>query len=408
MAQKVIIPRMGQTMTEGIVAQWYVKDGARVEPGNDIYELEYDKASATIQAKQAGTIRLIAKEGDTVPLGNTVAVILAPGETLESTGIGPDAHIRNAAKDDQVLAEDKRAAQETTEDVRTNRSGDLCKNVTIESVRYKASPMAKKLVIERGLCIDQIIPADGQRITKRDVLKLAEIPVSAQNDLVPLKGMRQTIAKRMTESYFTYPAVTLTSDADMSEILQLKAKLNEALSKDGGKLTVTDFIIDAVAKALKEHPNIITSLEKDMIVYHKAINIGVAVALEDGLVVPVICGADRLGLKQISAQRKRLTDLAKAGQIEGCDMQSGTFTITNLGVEGIDGFTPIINPPQSAILGIGRIVDKPVVCDGRIEIQPRAVLSLTHDHRVIDGVPAARFLSAVVRYIEAPYLFLLD
>jgi pyruvate dehydrogenase E2 component (dihydrolipoamide acetyltransferase) len=270
--------------------------------------------------------------------------------------------------------------------------------------------MARKLARDSGIDFKRITPADGKRIFKSDVLGFAGKVAKPKREerRVPLYGMRKIIAQRMSQSYFLYPTVTLTTDADMSGFLKMREQLNEKLAPSGLKLSVTDLLIKTVAKAIEENEIINTSLIDDEIIFHSEINIGIAVALETGLLVPVIKNVQDLKIDEIAAESKRLIGLAKSGQISGDDMSDGTFTITNLGTAGIDAFNPIISYPQSAILGVGRTVEKVVVVNGEIVIQPRAVFSLTHDHRVIDGVPAADFLHTVVKYIEQPFLLLMD
>ena len=458
MAQRVIIPRMGQTMTEGIVAKFYVRDGQSVEVGSDIYELEYDKSTATVTAKKAGTVRLLVKEGATVPLGEAIAVILEDGETLESVNIAGSYQVANAAKANESVPESapgaapvkvaacvsaspmvKRLAKDMGIEIEnvTPTNGERITKEDLEAYAAKtkdapapaaaseattagaskASPLARKLAEELGVDITEVHAADGKRITHEDVQTFAykhasapapAAPVSRGDRREPMRVMRKTIAARMSESYFTCPTVTLTTDADMFELMNLRTQLNNEFAKKGVKLTITDMLIKAVAKALLENEICNAEISGDEILYHGDINIGMAVGLDNGLLVPVIRNADQMTLEQISVETKRLIGLAKSGKLSGDDMSGGTFSITNLGMSGIDCFNPIINLPQSAILGIGRTVEKPVVLDGKITIRPRAVLSITHDHRIIDGVPAANFLKSCVHYIEKPFLLLLD
>ncbi len=458
MAQRVIIPRMGQTMTEGVVGKFYVRDGQSVEVGSDIYELEYDKSTATVTAKKAGTVRLLVEEGATVPLGEAVAVILEDGETLQSVNIAGDHAVANAAKanepapaatpaaaparsESRVSASPmvKRLAKEMGVDIENVTPADGARVTKEDLEAYaakakeaaapvapapaasaapdapKASPLAKKLAEELGVDIALVPASNGARITREDVQAYADAnkaapaaSVSRGDRRETMRAMRKTIAARMSESYFTCPTVTLTTDADMFELMKLRTQLNEEFEKKGVKLTITDMLIKVVAKALQENEICNAQLDGNEIVYHGDINIGMAVGLDNGLLVPVIRNADQLTLEQISVETKRLIGLAKSGKLTGDDMSGGTFSITNLGVSGIDSFNPIINLPQSAILGIGRTVEKPVVLDGKIAIRPRAVLSITHDHRIIDGVPASNFLKSCVHYIEKPFLLLMD
>lgn len=452
MAQRVIIPRMGQTMTEGVVAKWHIKDGDAVSAGDDVYELEYDKATATVQAKKSGIIRLLCEEGSTAALGETVAVILEDGETLESVNVHGEHAVANSGKTGpqsgprsvpQNMQQEEKTVNDSSFILATPMARHMAKELKIDlsavvpshtdgiirkvdikpqgivhdclecnkcSPNIKITPMARKFARDKGVDFAQIAPADGKRIFKSDILSFAEKTAKKIRGerRVPLSGMRKIIAERMSQSYFSYPTVTLTTDADMSEFQKVRGLLNEKLAISGLKVSVTDLLIKAVAKALDENEVINTSLIDDEVIFHGEINIGIAVALETGLLVPVIKNVQDLKIDEIAGESKRLIGLAKSGQIGVDDMSGGTFTITNLGTAGIDAFNPIINYPQSAILGVGRTVEKVVVVNGEIAIQPRAVFSLTHDHRVIDGVPAADFLHSVVKYIEKPLLLFMD
>jgi len=451
-------------MTEGLIAKWYVGDGDDVNEGDDVYELEYDKSTYTVQAKKPGVIKLLFEEGATVPLGDAVAVILEGGEAFDESFVKGAHSVANAARGAEANDEPEAPEEEQPEDAAPQAAGSVLatpfvrsrarkmgidiralarpgERVTIKdienygktgavtgaekgAVRHECdecskcepaqpariSPLARKMAKERNIDISEIKPRDGIRVTAEDVEAFeGQKPAPARKKRrEPMRGMRKSIADNMSKSYFTYPTVTLTTDADMSSLQELRDRLNEELAQSGIKLTVTDMLVKAVAKALVDHEIVNTSLEEGEIVYHEQVNVGVAVALEKGLIVPVVKNADKLKLPEIANETKRLVDLAKTGKIGLSDMSGGTFTITNLGTMGIDAFNPIINPPESAILGVGRTVKKPVVVDDGIFIQPRAVLSFTHDHRVIDGAPGAYFLQSVVRYIENPELLLSD
>lgn len=458
MAQKVIIPRMGQTMTEGTVARFLVKDGDRVEATTDIYELEYDKSTANIPAKKAGTVRLLVKEGAVVPLGQPVAVILEEGETLESVNLQSDHQVAIAPKEksapvaapaaaapvakkaagnygatprikalaremgidlaDVVPADGKRYTKEDLENYAKAKAEAPAPAAPAAPAEYRVSPLAKKVAQELGVDVSRVVPADGKRVMREDVVAYAEAnkaPAAAPAPAAPaadrrepLRGMRKVIAERMKQSADLYPSATLTTKIDMTELVKMRQQLNGELSKKGVKLSITDLLVKAVAKALRENEIINTSLVDGEIIYHADINIGLAVALPNGLVVPVVRNADKLSLEQINAESKRLVGLAKNGGLSGDDMSGGTFSLTNLGMVGIDAFTPIINMPESAILGVGRTVEEPAVVDGQICIRSKAIFSITHDHRVIDGYPAALFLQSLTRFIENPFLLMLD
>lgn len=441
-------------MTEGTVARFLVKDGDHVQADTEIYELEYDKSTANIPAKKAGVVHLLVEEGAVVPLGQPVAVILEEGETLDtvdlsggrdvavagkSTGravaapvaapaevgvqqelkYGATPKIKKMARElgidlmQVVPADGKRITAEDLEAFAKRSAAETPAAAEEPAKQVKISPLARKLAEELHVDVNCVVPADGRRITRDDVKAFAAAAPAtsvllAEDRREPLRGMRKVIAERMRESHNLYPAATLTTEVDMTELNKLRAQLNTQLAKKGVKLSVTDLLVKAAAKALRDNEVVNTSLEGDEIVYHSRVNIGIAVAVPNGLLVPVVRDADRLSLEQIGAESKRLIAKAKDGTISGDDMAGGTFSLTNLGMVGIDAFTPLINMPQSAILGVGRTVEKPAVVDGQIAIRAKAVLSITHDHRVIDGYPAALFLQSMTYYIENPCLLLLD
>jgi len=422
-------------MTEGVVARWCVSDGDAVNKGDDIYELEYDKATSIVNSRASGIVKLLYEEGATVPLGDAVAVILENGEAFDESMVSSGFSVANAGKGgvSEVGNSDGGvsygASHKTAADNTENTGADG------EKPRILVTPLVRKLAKDMGIDLSDVAKP-GMRVTKQD-LEAYQAQRASQPQLqpdsqpqpdpqpqphddaqekharkgrrIPLSGMRKAIAENMTKSYFSYPTVTLNTDADMTALLILREQWNQEHASENIKLSVTDMLVKAVAKALKEHEIVNTSLDGNEIVFHEEINIGIAVALEVGLVVPVVRNADKLGIEEIAKEIKRLAALAKSGRISGDEMRGGTFTVTNLGMLGIDIFNPIINPPQSAVLGVGRIVKKPMVSkNDEIIIQHRMTLSFTHDHRVIDGAPGAYFLQSVVRYLERPFLLLTD
>ncbi len=300
---------------------------------------------------------------------------------------------------------------------------DLRAPAPAESTRLKASPLARRLAKEHGIDLRAIAGSgpDG-RIVRDDVLQASaaaaatlvaptppvlEAPAPQQaTEVIPLSGIREIIAERMTMSVQTNASVTLHTEVDATAFVELREMLNAKLQAREVSLTYTDLLVKVVSNALQEHPRLNATLTEDGIHLLGEINIGVAVALEDGLVVPVMRNADKARLSDISVQVKSFAERARSNQLTPGELQGGTFTITNLGNFGIDAFTPIINPPECAILGVGRILKKPVVHNDEIVIRRMLTLSLTFDHRVVDGAPAAQFLQTVAGYIQDPYLLL--
>ena len=294
---------------------------------------------------------------------------------------------------------------------------DLRGPAPTETARLKASPLARRLAKEHGVDLSLIAGSgpDG-RIVRDDVLQAAstapEIPtvetpaLQQAAEVIAMDGIRGIIAERMTLSLQTNASVTLHTEVDATAFVELRGMLNDKLQAREVSITYTDLLIKVVANALREHPRLNATLTDAGIHLLQEINIGVAVALEDGLVVPVVRNADKERLSEISGQVKDFAERARNNQLSPGELQGGTFTITNLGNFGIDAFTPIINPPESAILGVGRILKKPVVHNDEIVIRSMLTLSLTFDHRVVDGAPAAQFLQTISDYIQDPYLLL--
>ncbi|HEX3000443.1 MAG TPA: dihydrolipoamide acetyltransferase family protein [Armatimonadota bacterium] len=405
MAENIYLPRLGQTMTEGKILAWLKKDGESVTKGDELYTLEYDKATINVESPADGRLKILIAEEETVPVGSVAGIVLGENE--------------NADLFDTIEVP---ASKKEEPD---NNTAACVKAEEMEAARIKISPLARKLAEEYGVDISKVTAADPSgRISKEDVMRFHEQAQSAgtaagaahkaesadgrEIKKIPLAGIRRVIAQRMTESAFTAPVVTYSSDADVTELTKLREHLNADPAKDGVRVSFTDLIIKAVALALKKNPHINIRLEDENICYIPDINIGVAVAAEKGLVVPVIKNADILAVEEIAKAARSLAEHARSGSLKPDEMNGGTFTISNLGMYGVDMFTPILNQPESAILGIGRIVEKPVVVEKRIEIRPMMVLSLTADHRVIDGAPAAQFLNEIKNIIERPYALLRD
>jgi len=358
---KVMMPRLSLTMKEGTVVQWFKKKGERVEKGEPVVEVLSDKVTYEVEAPASGVVRkILAEEGVDVPVAETLAIITAPDEPLPEV---------------EAVAE---APVERVEE------------------RILASPAAKRLAREYGVDLAQVrgTGPDG-RIVEEDVRRFVEETKGALRvrEIIALTGIRKTAAERVSLSIRTAPHSTITMEVDMSKA----AKLREEL-----EVSYTDMLVKAVAKALTEHPVMNSTLERDQIKIFADVNVGVAVATEKGLVVPVVRNADKKEVREISLALKELVEKAREGKLAREEISGGTFTITNLGMFGVDMFTPIINPPETAILGVGRLVERPVVVDKDIVIKPVMQLSLSFDHRVVDGVPAAQFLQRVKQVLESP------
>ena len=448
MAIELRMLQMDQTMTKGKIGKWLVKEGDTVTQGQPLLEIETDKVVHEQESPTDGVIaQLLAEEGANVPVNAILAIIGAPGEAVARVEIGAATAQPTPAQPEQPKATPSTAtdikaspaARQLAEKLaidltEVNASGpggrvlesDVQRYIDLrgeapaaETSRLKASPLARRLAKEHGLDLSAIMGSgpDG-RVVRDDVLQAASAaptptaPVvetaapQQATEVISMSGIREIIAERMTLSVQTNASVTLHTEVDATAFVELRGMLNDKLQAREVSLTYTDLLVKVVANALGEHPRLNATLTDEGIHLLSEINIGVAVALEDGLVVPVVRNADKERLSEISAQVRAFAERARDNQLTPGELQGGTFTITNLGNFGIDAFTPIINPPESAILGVGRILKKPVVQDDEIVIRSMLTLSLTFDHRVIDGAPAAQFLQTVAGYIQDPYLLL--
>ena len=454
MAAELRMLQMDQTMTKGKIGKWLVKEGDTVTEGQPLLEIETDKVVHEQESPTNGVIaQILPEEGSNVPVNALLAIIAAPGEDVERVEVnkvepqeGPvETPKPSTTPPFQTDLQPSRPASTTKSIKASPAAQELADKLTIdlsqvkasgpggrilesdihryiekrgsvstESTRLKASPLARRLAKEFGLDLTSIDGSgpDG-RIVRDDVLQAAdEIPAQvfrtepAASEVIELSGIRKIIAERMTMSVQTNASVTLHTEVDATTFVELREQLNELIQGQDIKLTYTDLIVKIIASVLREHPRLNATLTDEGIHLLADINIGVAVALEDGLVVPVVRNVDKIGLAAISEQIKTLAEKARNNQLTPGELQDGTFTLTNLGNFGVDGFTPIINPPESAILGVGRILKKPVVHNDEIAIRHMLTLSLTFDHRVVDGAPAAQFLQSVSQYIQNPYLLL--
>jgi len=374
---KVVMPRLSLTMKEGTVVQWFKKEGETVQKGEPLVEVLSEKVTYDVEAPESGILRkVLAAEGSNVPIDQAIGVITASDESFT------EAEITTHAPSPRV------------EEVKEVSEAPKPEVVAETAERVLASPAAKRLARELGVDLTQVRgTAPEGRIVEEDVKHFAEqvIVKPKVKEVIPLTGIRKTTAERVSLSARTAPHSTITMEVDMANAV----KLHEEKAT-----SYTDMLIKAVATAIKEHPLLNSTLENERIKIFEDINVGVAVATEKGLLVPVIHDADKKTLNEISATVKELVEKAKQGKLTKENLTGGTFTITNLGMYGVDVFIPIINPPETAILGVGRIVEQPVVVNKEVKIRPIMQLSLSYDHRVVDGAPAAQFLQKVKQVLE--------
>ena len=386
MSVEVRLPQWGMGMQEGTVLRWLKREGDPIQADEDLVEIEAAKTTQAVTAPVAGVLlRVLVPEGKTIPVRTALALVGAASEV-------PPSHAAASPEPDR-----SRPPSNTT-----------------AGRRVLVTPVARKLARDLGVDVELVTGSGpGGRIDEADIRAYAEhqrpsspepaaldSPAPPADRLEPMSSMRRAIARNMHASLQTMAQLTLFTELDVTELVRLRERLQRDFA-----LTVTDLIVHAVARALKRHPGLNASLEGDdnQVRLHSAIHIGLAVALEDGLIVPVIRDADRKTLPDIAAETRTLAERARMGQLTPEQVTGSTFTITNLGGFGIDGFTPIINPPEAAILGVGRIVEKPAQYRGTIALRQMLTLSLTHDHRLVDGAPAAAFLQSLADLLETPY-----
>lgn len=421
MAEIVYMPKLSDTMTEGVVAVWNKKVGETVKEGEILAEIETDKATMEFESFYNGTLLHIGVEtGKAAPVNSILAIIGAPGEDISAlltsapTPVVETAPVAEAPKveapavpnPEPVKAAAQPIAKPTPQAVPTaNTSG-----------RVFASPLAKKLADEKGVDIQAIAgTGEGRRIVKRDVdhytpYTPAERPVqtvaAGTESWVdePISQMRKTIARRLAESKFTAPHFYLTLDINMDNAIASRKALN---ALEGVKVSFNDMVIKAVAMALKQHPNVNSSWLGDVIRRNQHVHVGVAVAVDEGLLVPVVRFADTKGFTQISAEVKDFSKRAKDKKLQPSDWEGNTFTISNLGMFGIESFTAIVNPPDSCILAVGGIKEVPVVKNGQIVPGNVMKVTLSCDHRVVDGATGAAFLQTFKTFMENPVSMLL-
>jgi pyruvate dehydrogenase E2 component (dihydrolipoamide acetyltransferase) len=438
---EIIMPKMGDAMTEGKVVRWYKKAGEPVKKGEPLLEIETDKVNLDLEAEADGTLGDVeAGEGQVVAVGGVLARILGDGEkaaekpapekpSTEKTEPAKEkapaeAAAPSAAPPSRRATDKKESVKHTTGEYgeaiemrgpRTDRTqaartGNVVAMPAAQSGgRRRSSPLARKMAQELGVNLESIEGSGPRgRIVASDVKKRsggapAQAPSAPAQKLeqktIPLSAMRRTIAKRLAESTGPIPHFYLTVDLDVTNLMSVRQQVNEI---EGVKTSINDFIIRAAALALLHHPNVNASWGDDAITQHGEIHIGVAVATPEGLITPVIRNADQKWITEIATEVRALAEKAKNRKLRPEEYQGATFTISNLGPWGIEEFTAIINPPNAAILAIGAAESRPVVIDGQIAVRERMKITMSCDHRLVDGATGAEYLKTLRQYIEQP------
>lgn len=435
MAEKIIMPKQGLQMTEGTITKWLVKEGDKVEIGQPLFEMETDKNTIQIDSTAAGEVlKLVAKEDETVPITETIAIVGKKGEDFSdllpkkkeekkpepapapAAPAAPAVKSAPAADDTTPIALEggrifvtpraKMTAERKNIDYKTVKgtgpSGLIIEKDVLAAAAVKASPVAKAIAARKGVSITTVTgTGENGKIVKHDILS-GDANLSREDNVIPISGMRKVIADNMMNSVQSMAHAYHKVAVDMSEAKLIRA----AFKKAEKKVSFNDIIIMALGRALQEHPRMNAWVEDGKITEKGSVNVGIAVAVDNGLIVPTVRDVQNMTIGEIHDESARLIAKTKAGGLKKEEYSGATFTVSNLGMFGIDEFTAIVNPPQVGILAVGSMTDTPVVRDGQIVIRPMMNLVLTYDHRVIDGAPAAQFLSRVKELLENPYLMI--
>ena len=399
MAAEVKVPRLGQGMESGTIVRWLKAEGDRVEKGEPLYELDTEKATQEVEADVAGVLlKISVREGD-VPVGQTIAFVGEEGEEVA-------AESADSAADEPVEPESPPAQP-------PERQPEVPVRPVPSDGRVKASPLARRIARERGVDLagltgtgpdGRIVAEDVERASAGPPTPVAPGPsVPGEVEEIPLTGVRRTIARRLTQAW-QVPVFQLQVSADMARADELLARRRE-LQPDV-RVTVTDLLTKVCAEALVRHPEVNVQFTDEALLRFPSANVGIAVAAPQGLVVPVVKGAERLSLTEIATVRGALVARSREGKLRQDDLEGGTFTISNLGMFGVESFVAVLNPPQAAILAVGATEQRAVVRDDALTVRPTMTMTLTVDHRAVDGSPAADFLRSVKAFLEDPGLAL--
>lgn len=441
MANEIFMPKLSSTMEEGTILQWLKEEGDSVEIGEPLFEIMTDKINIEVESYEEGVfLKKYYEVDDVVPINTVLGYIGEPNEEVPDNPPTSDSDEEIKVEDtepEEAVSEEKiEETEEVSGKVRATpaaRRVAFENDISINSVKGSGpkgrihekdvyayveedhiliTPLAEKIAKEKGLDISKITGTGSRgKIEKSDVLHYADSIVIESSDgeaeRIKVTGLRKIIGDKMVESTNKIPHVTLTSEVDMSKVMELRTDLLPVIEKQTGyRLSFTEIIVKTTAHTLKNHPIVNASLVGNEIVMNKQVNMGLAVAVDNGLIVPSIHNVTEKGLAELTRVTKTLGKKARDGDLTPAEMSGSSFTISNLGMYAIDAFSPIINPPETAILGVGRINKKPVVVDDSIEVKPMMVLSLSFDHRVFDGAPAAAFLTELKENLENPYSLL--
>jgi len=427
-AEEVPMPRLSDTMEQGTVARWLKHEGDHVAEGDVIAEIDTDKATMELTAFEEGVLlKILVGEGESAELGAPIALIGAEGEEVpEDAARGDGAPAQAAAAQEAPAAEAAREPEEAAEPEPSEKPAAAAPAAATGEL--KASPIARRIAAEAGLDLRQLAGKgsgpDG-RIVKADVERAIAEPrreapaarpaaaaasgalrAAAEDEVVEATPMLRAVARRMSEAKATVPHFYIDAEIDMSRALELRRELNEALADEGEKVSVNDLVLRAAALALLENPKFHRSWDDGKLVLHKSAHVGIAVALDDGLIVPVVRSVEQKSVREIARESRDLVERARAGKLKQNEIEGGTFTVSNLGMFGVPSFGAIVNPPEPGILAVGATVKRPVVVDDAVQVRPVMAVTLSVDHRASSGAEGARLLASIKRLLEQPVLLL--
>ena len=423
MAEELVMPRLSDTMEQGTIGRWLKAEGDAIKEGDVLAEIETDKATMEFQAYADGTLlKILVGDGETADLGAPIALVGEEGEAVPETASGANGASAAAPAEPAAAAE---PAAEPAPAVAPAGNGSVPEGIRI-------SPIARRMADTAGLSLAALAGKGSGpegRIVKADVERAiaaggavsaptaaapapaapprpAPVVITGEDEVRELTPMLKAVAKRMSDSKSAVPHFYLTAEIDMTRAAQTRAELNEGLAATGEKISINDLIVRACAMALVENPQAHRSYVDGRHIYHAHANIGIAVALDDGLIVPVLRAADARTLRETAIATRDLGLRARAGGLKQNEIEGGTFTISNLGMMGVHSFAAIINPPESAILAVGGTADRPVVVDGQIAVRSIMTVTLACDHRACSGADGARLLQSIKRILQAPTMLL--